>query len=393
MSAKESAADKGKREKAEAAEAEAAAAEAAQFKADNFVVAGAVGGPVAAAVPENIASYFDSKFQEILESISAEVKSFTTEIRRTRKKMDENRAKLQLHSGTTVSALAVKGFKSAATIVKEKAGAETAAAALVAQEKTAAAAELELAVGGAAAAEIPASKVSYYDAKFQEIVNSKNNFRMTVVEPQKSVADVDLAVVKKRVRPLSASGDMNKLFTERYEMANTSLTICKENSLDMVFKNRPGVRVKLNAVEPLNFEGDERHGQVPDPVQLNVVDTLHFLGEENIWCGQIQNSVQVQNPVQLNAVEPLNFEGEENLRCKQGRNSVLDFSRKEKDRNLSSSVFNNWIIPEQFVGSTQATQMTSVANQEGWKEGSMVPEKSKDRRRSRWKIWGRCSLV
>ena len=138
MSAKESAADKRKREKAEAAEAEAAAAEAAQFKADNFVVAGAVGGPVAAAVPENIASYFDSKFQEILESISAEVKSFTTEIRRTRKKMDENRAKLQLHSGTTVSALAVKGFKSAATIVKEKAGAETAAAALVAQEKAAA---------------------------------------------------------------------------------------------------------------------------------------------------------------------------------------------------------------------------------------------------------------
>ena len=172
MSAKESAAEKRKREKAEAAEAEAAAAaEAAQLEADNLVMGGAVCGPVAPAVSVNIGSKFDLKMQEIFKSISDEIKvitaefvEFTTKIRLAEKEMDENRAKLQLHSETTVSALAVKGFKSAATIVKEKAGAETAAAALVAQEKTAAAAELEVAVGGAAAAEIPASKVSYYDA-------------------------------------------------------------------------------------------------------------------------------------------------------------------------------------------------------------------------------------
>ncbi len=105
-----------------------------------------------------------------------------------------------------------------------------------------------------------------------------------------------------------------------------------------------------------------RHGQVLDPVQLNAVEPLHY-------------SVQVQDSVQLNAVEPLSFKGEVNIWCGQGRNSVLDFGRKAKDKNLSSSVFNNWRLPDQVVESTQAIQMTSAANQEGWKEGSMVPEK------------------
>ena len=104
MSAKESAADKRKREKAEAAEAEAAAAEAAQLEADNVLVAGAVGGPVTP-VPENIRSYFDLKMQEILKTISDQFQVITTEFDRSKKETGENMDQLQMDLSTSVNTL------------------------------------------------------------------------------------------------------------------------------------------------------------------------------------------------------------------------------------------------------------------------------------------------
>ncbi len=84
----ETAAEKRKREKAEAEAA--AAAEAALLEADNIVMEGAVGGPVAPVVPENIASYFDSRIQEILKSISVQLKSINTKIKRSKKETGDN---------------------------------------------------------------------------------------------------------------------------------------------------------------------------------------------------------------------------------------------------------------------------------------------------------------
>ena len=96
MSAKESAAEKRKREKA-AAEAEQAAAEAAQLEADNVSVAGAIGRP-ATPVPENVKTYFDLKLSEILKTLSDQFQVIQTD-------MSKNMEQVQMDLSTSVSTL------------------------------------------------------------------------------------------------------------------------------------------------------------------------------------------------------------------------------------------------------------------------------------------------
>ena len=161
---------------------------------------------------------------------------------------------------------------------------EKEAAALAAQEKEAAL----LAGGGASeggVSEAPKNIANYFEVRFQnmmkqiqeefkrqgslcehlkdQVSTSVDDYQVTTdkimdrVEHKKSVTDVDLAVVKKKVRQLPASGDIERFFEERNvnETAAATLTFYGEDSLDSSFHN-----IKTDVERPIfklglpNFE-------------------------------------------------------------------------------------------------------------------------------------------
>ena len=147
-----------------------------------MVLEGAVGGPVAAAVPENISNYFESRFQEILKSMSNQFKSMSNEFRRTGKEMDEKMSNVQLHFATNVGSLAD---------------------------------------------------------------------RVATVEHKKQATDVDIQVIKNKVRQLPSSGNIQGYFEERNlnESVAANLTVTGDDSLDSSYSSRANVLAKFKAPE------------------------------------------------------------------------------------------------------------------------------------------------
>ena len=148
----------------------------------------------------------------------------------------------------------------------------------------------------------------------------------------------------------------------------------------------------------------ENGSEIKSQPIINDVEPLYFKGEENTVYEQVQNTVQNDTEIIMGHIESLvavlnttshsyrcwhcNKKGYFMMDCwvkKEGKPPTEDSkygkmkknlsNDKEEDKSLSSSVPNNWVLPDQFVKSTsnQESKTEFAVNQVG-----MVPKISKD---------------